>query len=73
MAETKARRTPDRGPSHPGAVLDDIMPSLGKPKAGIARLLGISRQRRSLEVARTAGAEGAARAFKDVWQAAEVE
>jgi hypothetical protein len=26
-------RNPDRCPSHPGAVLDDIMPSLGKPKA----------------------------------------
>jgi addiction module HigA family antidote len=37
-------RDPDRCPSHPGAVLDDIMPSLGKPKAEIARLLGISRQ-----------------------------
>jgi antitoxin HigA-1 len=44
MAEYKARRNPDRCPSHPGAVLDDIMPSLGKPKAEIARLLGISRQ-----------------------------
>jgi antitoxin HigA-1 len=44
MAEYKAKRNPDRCPSHPGAVLDDIMPSLGKPKAEIARLLGISRQ-----------------------------
>jgi antitoxin HigA-1 len=44
MAESKARRNPDRCPSHPGAVLDDIMPALGKPKAEIARLLGISRQ-----------------------------
>jgi addiction module HigA family antidote len=44
MASYKARRNPDRCPSHPGAVLDDIMPSLGKPKAEIARLLGISRQ-----------------------------
>src|SRR3954467_3852332 len=44
MAEYKAKRNSDRCPSHPGAVLDDIMPSLGKPKAEIARLLGISRQ-----------------------------
>ena len=44
MAEYKARRNPDRCPSHPGAVLDDIMPSLGRSKAEIARLLGISRQ-----------------------------
>jgi hypothetical protein len=44
MAETKAKRNPDRCPSHPGAVLDDIMPSSGKPKAEIARLPGISRQ-----------------------------
>jgi plasmid maintenance system antidote protein VapI len=44
MAEYKARRNPDRCPSHPGAVIDDIMPSLGKPKAEIARLLGISPQ-----------------------------
>ena len=44
MAEYKAKRNPDRCPSHPGAVLDDIMPSLGKPKAEIAWLLGISRQ-----------------------------
>src|ERR1700730_19321302 len=44
MAEHKARRDHDVCPSHPGAVLDDIMPSLGKPKAEIARLLEISRQ-----------------------------
>ena len=32
-------------PTHPGEVLRDIvLPSLGKPKAEIARLLGISRQ-----------------------------
>jgi hypothetical protein len=41
MAAYKAKRNPDRCPSHPGAVLADIMPSLGKPKAEIARLLGI--------------------------------
>jgi addiction module HigA family antidote len=32
-------------PMHPGELLrEDILPSLGKPKAEIARLLGISRQ-----------------------------
>ncbi|WKL25755.1 HigA family addiction module antitoxin [Sinorhizobium meliloti] len=35
---------PERCPTHPGAVLDDIIPALGRPKAEIARLLGISRQ-----------------------------
>jgi plasmid maintenance system antidote protein VapI len=44
MAATKARRNPDRCPSHAGAVLDDLMPSSGKPKAEIAQWLGISRQ-----------------------------
>src|SRR4030081_2802623 len=44
VAEYNAKRNPDRCPSHPGGVLDDIMPSLGKPKAETARLLGISRQ-----------------------------
>jgi antitoxin HigA-1 len=32
-------------PMHPGEMLrEDVMPALGKPKAEIARLLGISRQ-----------------------------
>lgn len=44
MTEYQAERSPERCPSHPGAVLDDILPSLGKPKAEIARLLGMSRQ-----------------------------
>lgn len=44
MVEIEAKRNSDRCPSHPGAVLGDILPSLGKPKAEIARLLGISRQ-----------------------------
>ncbi len=43
MTEIVAKRSPDRCPSHPGAVLDDIIPELGKSKAEIARLLGISR------------------------------
>jgi addiction module HigA family antidote len=31
-------------PSHPGALLDDIIPATGKTKTEIAKLLGISRQ-----------------------------
>lgn len=32
-------------PIHPGEILrEDVLPALGKPKAEIARLLGISRQ-----------------------------
>lgn len=34
----------ERCPSHPGALLDDIIPATGKSKTEIARLLGISRQ-----------------------------
>lgn len=44
MTEYKAKRNPDRCPTHPGAMLDDIIPDLGRPKAEIARMLGISRQ-----------------------------
>ncbi len=44
MSEYVAKRSADRCPSHPGAVLDDILPALGKSKAEIAHLLGISRQ-----------------------------
>lgn len=43
MAEYEARRSPERCPIHPGAVLQDILPAMGKPKVEIARLLGISR------------------------------
>jgi addiction module HigA family antidote len=40
-----AKRNPKRRPTHPGALLrEDILPALNKPKAEIARLLGISRQ-----------------------------
>jgi addiction module HigA family antidote len=42
MALYKAKR--ERCPSHPGAVLADILPDLGKSKTEIAGLLGISRQ-----------------------------
>ena len=38
-------RNPERCPTHPGALLrEDIIPAVGRPKAEIARLLGISRQ-----------------------------
>ncbi|PDT32213.1 MULTISPECIES: HigA family addiction module antitoxin [Sinorhizobium] len=33
-----------RCPSHPGALLNDIIPETGKSKVEIANLLGISRQ-----------------------------
>ena len=44
MAEYIAKRNPSRCPTHPGVVLDDILPHLGKTKVEIARLLDISRQ-----------------------------
>ncbi|MFV0386518.1 HigA family addiction module antitoxin [Paracoccus sp. (in: a-proteobacteria)] len=38
-------RDPNRRPTHPGELLrEDVIPATGKPKAEIARLLGISRQ-----------------------------
>lgn len=38
-------RHPDRKPSHPGELLREIvLPALDRPKAEIARLLGISRE-----------------------------
>jgi addiction module HigA family antidote len=43
--EHRMTRTPDRCPTHPGEVLrEDVIPATGKPKAEIARMLGISRQ-----------------------------
>lgn len=45
MREYIAKRNPNRCPTHPGALLRDIViPAVGRPKAEIARLLGISRQ-----------------------------
>jgi addiction module HigA family antidote len=45
MAEIPARRDPRRCPAHPGELLrDEIIPAVGRPKAEIARLHGISRQ-----------------------------
>jgi len=44
MTTYKSKRPLERCPSHPGAVLEDMIPDTGKSKAEIARLLGISRQ-----------------------------
>ena len=45
MAVNRSRRDRRRAPTHPGAVLrEDVLPALGKPKAEIARMLGVSRQ-----------------------------
>jgi len=44
-ANMKNRLVRGLKPMHPGEMLrEDVMPALGKPKAEIARLLGISRQ-----------------------------
>ena len=38
-------RDPSRCPTHPGELLrEDILPTVNRPKAEVARLLGISRQ-----------------------------
>ena len=40
-----AKRSKNRCPTHPGALLrDDVIPATGRTKAEIAGLLGISRQ-----------------------------
>jgi antitoxin HigA-1 len=44
MPAYKAVRNPDRCPSHPGAVLVDILDDFKMPKAEIAQRLGMSRQ-----------------------------
>lgn len=44
MTEYIAKRGADRCPSHPGALIEDIIPATGKTKVEIAALLGISRQ-----------------------------
>lgn len=44
MTEYEVIRPIARCPSHPGAVLEDIIPATGKTKTEIAELLGISRQ-----------------------------
>lgn len=43
--EAKMNRDPDRCPTHPGELLrEDVIPATGISKAGIARMIGISRQ-----------------------------
>jgi addiction module HigA family antidote len=44
MSEIAAKRDDQRCPSHPGALLGDILPATGRTKSEIASLLGISRQ-----------------------------
>ena len=44
MPEIKAVRDSKRCPSHPGAVIADILQDLDRSKTEIANLLGISRQ-----------------------------
>ena len=45
MVEYRAKLHPSLKPLHPGELLrEDVIPALHKPKAEIARLLGISRQ-----------------------------
>ena len=45
VTEITAVRDLNRCPSHPGALLrEDVLPGAGRPKAEIARMLGLSRQ-----------------------------
>jgi addiction module HigA family antidote len=44
MTAIEPKRPTERCPTHPGALLDDIIPATGKTKVEIASLLGISRQ-----------------------------
>jgi len=44
MTDYAAKRHPGRCPTHPGALLNEVIPATGKRKAEIAALLGISRQ-----------------------------
>lgn len=44
MPEYRAVRGKNRCPSHPGAVIDDILQDVHRSKTDIANLLGISRQ-----------------------------
>lgn len=45
MVEYLAKRNPNRCPSHPGALLREVViPATGRTKVEIASLLGISRQ-----------------------------
>lgn len=44
MTVYRAKRDPARCPSHPGAVLDDILQDIRKSKTEIAAAIGVSRQ-----------------------------
>ncbi len=45
MPSYPAKRDPRRVPTSPGELLrEEVLPALGRPKAEIARLLGVSRQ-----------------------------
>ena len=44
MINYEVNRPIARCPSHPGALLEDIIPATGKTKVEIASMLGISRQ-----------------------------
>lgn len=45
MSETiPARRDPHRAPSHPGALIEDLLADLAIGKSDLARRLGLSRQ-----------------------------
>jgi len=44
MAEYKAVRNPRRCPTHPGAVIEDMLDSVTESKIEIAGMLGIARQ-----------------------------
>lgn len=45
MAAASTTRHPDIPQMHPGELLrEDVLPALGRPKAEVARALGISRQ-----------------------------
>ena len=69
MTVHEPTRPIERCPSHPGALLEDIIPATGKTKVEIANLLGISRQQlydiirghpgiTATEIVRQLGAEG---------------
>jgi antitoxin HigA-1 len=44
VTEYDVKRPIERSPSHPGALLEDVIAATGKTKVEIAELLGISRQ-----------------------------
>lgn len=44
MTEYRAKRDPNRAPSHPGIVIADLLDNLDVSKTELAEMLGISRQ-----------------------------